>query len=208
MAFYLVFDRIQISLINYYMKQMSAPSKIVILLSLAVASVLIRTSSAYSIVKNYDLATLKKQVKYASSIFEGRVKRVMTIIPLITYATLLEDYTIIRNDHYVLSLSTNKKLRNPRNLEIHGFDRSSTCDPASPRVGSRVIVYVCPNSDSSSWQTGTSDPKWRRRYWSLNRIAMGVGVVTASNSNLRKVRRLARRFQFMPASQECSSRPE
>ena len=186
------------------MKQIFLASKIATLLSLAVASVLIRTSSACSPVPGHQFATLEEQVQYASSIFEGRVKRVIEIIPNNTYAILLEDYTIIRSGHYGQSSSSKEK---PSYLEINGFNGQSLCGPAPPKKGSKVIVFVCPNQNKSSWQTGSSRSKWRMKYWSLNRIAIGAGVVSASSSNRRKVRQLAERLESMPASRECGSRP-
>ena len=189
------------------MRRLFAPSKIATLLSLAVASILIRTSSACRPLPNYQYATLEEQVEYASSIFEGRVRKVIDIIPRNTFAVLLEDYRIIKSGHFRQRLSPKRKRRKPLLLEINGFKGSSLCGPRPPKVGSRAIVFVCPNFQKKSWRTAKSGRGWRKRYWSLNSVALGAGVVSASENNLRTVRKLAHKFKFLPVSRECGRRP-
>ena len=159
--------------------------------------------SGCSILPGFKFATIEEQVDYANSIFVGRVRKVITIIPSNTWAILLDRYQILKGGQML------RWGRRPRVLEITGFAGGSLCGPAPPKKGERVAVFVCPNKDSNTWQTQKKRNQWRGRYWKLNKFVIGAGVANLKykSNSLRKIRRLSRKYRFDDFSNECRGRP-
>jgi hypothetical protein len=143
--------------------------------------------SSCSIGPGYQPPTIAEQVNNAGSIFAGRVKRVIEVIPDQTWAVILENYQIIKRGELT------REGWQPRYLEISGFARPSLCGPAPPRVGDEVIVFVCPNKERDTWLTPRIKRYWGRRYWSLNKFEIGAGMIEkTSQRQVNQLQRLRR----------------
>ena len=97
---------------------------------------------------------------------------------------------------------------NPKELEIQGFKGGSLCGPVPPPIGTRIVVFVCPNKDLKTWKTGKGN--WEMKYWNLNRVAIGAGVISVSGpkgaENLSKIRKLVYKYMFT-RNLKCLKRP-
>jgi hypothetical protein len=144
-------------------------------------------------------ATLKEQVDFASTIIEGRVKKVITVVPKNNWTIIMEGFTVLKTGFQ------GSWTKNLKEVEIAGFKSGSLCGPQPPEEGDQVVVFVCPNTDKDTWQTGHKK-WWGERYWKLNSFVFGAGVdyLREGKERLLEIKRL---IQFsLPRFRICRSR--
>jgi hypothetical protein len=174
------------------------------LLTLTILSACLMLPALYSScspLPDYRPPTISEQVNNAGSIFAGRVKKIITVVPYQTWTVILEKYRILKRGELT------RRGWQPRYLEISGFAGASLCGPAAPNVGDEIVVFVCPNKDKSTWRTPKRKRYWGKRYWSLNKFVIGSGMINLKNdrSLFKKIRRLAKKSR---KSGHCTSERE
>ena len=157
-------------------------------------------SFSCSVMGDYKFATVEEQFELASSVFYGRVKNVHEIIENNLATITLSNYRVFKSPYI------NNFRNKPRTLEISGFRSSAACGTGIPKKGDKIIVFVCPNRNKDDWILKTSF--WRKRYWSLNQIAVFTGsiLVNKNKKKLRTVRKLARKNSNFPLNLKCQKR--
>ena len=157
-------------------------------------------SLSCSVGPGYQFATNQEQITLASTVVFGRVDQVDYTIPNNEAIITLGPYRVWKSWHL-------RRSRKPRKLQISGFRSTAACGSGIPQVGDEVVLFLCPNRDRKTWLNARSRA-WRKRYWSLNNIAVFTGMkyVKRGTKEYRDLRRLTRRLARSTRRSRCGKR--